>query len=217
MADGNHALRPIRSLAAVHSENRMARSTQEFLILLLASMNFAPLLAQNQPKAVPPSQQPAATQVHEAKPADVASPDAILATTYDVISGPAGQERDWDRMRSLFYPGARLIRTEAEKEGGLHAAVLTVDDFVERAGNYFKKNGFYEGEIARRAERWGSLMQVFSTSESRHDPKAPAPFARGINSFQLFFDGTRWWILTIYWADESTQTPLPPEFLGPSN
>jgi hypothetical protein len=195
----------------------MARSTQEFLILLLASMNFAPLLAQNQPKAVPPSQQPAATQVHEAKPADVASPDAILAATYDVISGPAGQERDWDRMRSLFYPGARLIRTEAKKEGGLHAAILTVDDFVERAGNYFKKNGFYEREIARRAERWGSLMQVFSTYESRHDPKDPAPFARGINSFQLFFDGTRWWILTIYWADESTQTPLPPEFLGPSN
>jgi hypothetical protein len=110
----------------------MARSTQEFLILLLASMNFAPLLAQNQPKAVPPSQPPAATQVHPAKPADVASPDAIMAATYDVISGPAGQERDWDRMRSLFYPGARLIRTEAKKEGGLHATILTPEDFIER-------------------------------------------------------------------------------------
>ena len=195
----------------------MPRSTQEFLILLLASMNFAPLLAQNQPKAAPPSQQPAATQPHEAKPADVDSPDAILAATYDVISGPAGQERDWDRMRSLFYSGARLIRTEAKKEGGLHAAVLTPEDFIERAGNYFKKNGFYEREIARRAERWGSLMQVFSTYESRHDSKDPAPFARGINSFQLFFDGTRWWIMTIYWADESTQTPLPAEFLTPSH
>jgi hypothetical protein len=195
----------------------MARSTQEFLILLLASMNFAPLLAQNQPKAVPPAQQPAATQVHEAKPADVASPDAIIAATYDVISGPAGQERDWDRMGSLFYPGARLIRTEAKKEGGLHAAILTPEDFIERAGNYFKKNGFYEREIARRAERWGSLMQAFSTYESRHDPKDPAPFARGINSFQLFFDGTRWWIMTIYWADESTQGPLPAEFLAPSH
>src|ERR1700692_2898915 len=158
----------------------MARPILAFPVLLLVGVNFAPVLAQNQPKLSTPSQQPAATQPHDAKPADVAAPDAILAATYDVISGPAGQERDWDRMRSLFYPGARLIRTEAEKEGGLHAAVLTVDDFVERAGNYFKKNGFYEGEIARRAERWGSLMQVFSTSESRHDPKAPAPFARGI-------------------------------------
>ena len=195
----------------------MYRKILTFWMLLLLSMNFTPLLAQNQPKAVSPSQQPAATQVHGAKPSDVASPDAILAATYDVISGPAEQERDWDRMRSLFYPGARLIRTEAKKEGGLHAAVLTPEDFIERAGNYFKKNGFYEREIARRAERWGSLMQVFSTYESRHDPKDPAPFARGINSFQLFFDGTRWWIMTIYWADESTQTPLPPEFLVSSH
>ena len=195
----------------------MPQATPAFLTLLLASMNFFPLLAQNQPTPAPSPQEPAAAHAHDAKPADVTSPDAIMAATYDVISGPAGQERDWDRMRSLFYPGARLIRTEAKKEGGLHAAILTVDDFIERAGNYFKKNGFYEREIARRAERWGSLMQVFSTYESRHDPKDPAPFARGINSFQLFFDGTRWWILTIYWADESTQTPLPPEFLVSSH
>jgi hypothetical protein len=195
----------------------MPQATPAFLALLLASMNFAPLLAQNQPTPAPSPRKPVATQVHEAKPADVASPEAIMTATYDVISGPAGQERDWGRLRSLFYPGARLIRTEAKKEGGLHAAVLTPEDFIDRAGNYFKKNGFYEREIARRAERWGSLMQVFSTYESRHDPKDPAPFARGINSFQLFFDGTRWWIMTIYWADESTQGPLPAEFFAPSH
>src|SRR2546422_6579302 len=50
---------------------------------------------------------------------DVASPDAIIAAAYDVISGPAGQKRDWNRMRSLFYPGARLIRTAPKKEGGI--------------------------------------------------------------------------------------------------
>jgi hypothetical protein len=194
----------------------MPRPILAFLVLLLVNMNFAPLFAQDQPKPGTPLQPSAAIQTHDAKPADVASPDAIMAATYDVISGPAGQERDWDRMRSLFYPGARLIRTEAKKEGGLHAAILTPEDFIERAGNYFKKNGFYEREIARRAERWGSLMQAFSTYESRHDPKDPTPFARGINSFQLFFDGTRWWVMTIYWADESTQTPLPLEFLAPS-
>ena len=194
----------------------MFRAIPVFLILPFASMNCVPLSAQHQPKPVPSSQQPTATQARDAKPADVATPDAILAATYDVISGPAAQERDWDRFRSLFYPGARLIRTEAKKEGGLHATILTPEDFVERAGNYFKKNGFFEREIARRAEHWGGLMQAFSTYESRHDPKDPTPFARGINSFQLFFDGTRWWIMTIYWADETTQPPLPLEFLAPA-
>jgi hypothetical protein len=55
--------------------------------------------------------------------------------------------------------------------------------------------------------------QAFSTYESRHDAKDVVPFARGINSFQLFFDGTRWWILTIYWQEEVPENPLPPEFL----
>jgi hypothetical protein len=163
-------------------------------MLLLASINFAPVPAQNQPKPVSPSPQSAATQQHDAKPSDVASPDAILAAAYDVISGPAGQERDWDRMRSLFYPGAQLIRTAVNKEGRLSANFLTPQDYIDRAGSYFEKNSFFEREIARRSERWGSIMQVFSTYEPRHDPKDPVPFARGINSFQLFFDGTRWWI-----------------------
>lgn len=196
----------------------MFRVIPAFLILPFASMNCVPLNAQDQPKPVPASQQPAATQARDAKPADVASPDAILAAVYDVISGPAAQDRDWDRFRSLFYPGAQLIPTKPKKEGGgLSATFVTPEGYIDRAGPYFKKNGFFEREIARRTERWGSIMQVFSTYESRHDPKDPAPFARGINSFQLFFDGARWWIMTIYWAEETPQTPLPPEFLQRSH
>jgi hypothetical protein len=94
---------------------------------------------------------------------------------------------------------------------------MTPQDYIDRAGPYFKKNGFFEREIARRTERWGNIMEAFSTYESRHDTKDPTPFARGINSFHLFFDGTRWWIMTIYWAEETSQTPLPPEFLAPSH
>jgi hypothetical protein len=156
----------------------MTRPLLAFLILLLLSMNFAPLFAQDQPKPVTPSQL-AATQLHDAKPADIASPDAILAAAYEVISGPAGQERDWDRMRSLFYPGAQLIRTAVKMEGGLSATFLTTQDYIDRAGSYFKTNSFFEREVARRSERWGSIMQVFSTYESRHDPKMRYPLRGG--------------------------------------
>src|SRR5580704_18246165 len=62
-----------------------------------------------------------------AKPADVSSPDAILAATYDVISGPPGT-RDWDRFRSLFVPGARLIAVQKAKDGNLGVRVLTSED-----------------------------------------------------------------------------------------
>jgi hypothetical protein len=63
-------------------------------------------------------------------------------------------------------------------------------------------------------ESWANIEQIFSTYESRHAAADPKPFARGINSFQLFNDGKRWWIVTIYWQEESTNTPLPKKYLG---
>jgi hypothetical protein len=93
----------------------------------------------------------------------------------------------------------------------------SVQDYIDRASPYFEKNGFAEKETARRTEKWGNILQAFSTYESRHDAKDAAPFARGINSFQLFFDGTRWWIITIYWQEETPANPLPAEFLPHSH
>ncbi len=154
-----------------------------------------------------------APQNFAAASGDVSSPEQILAATYDVISGAAGQARNWARFRSLFLPGARLIPTRRNEGGsGATARVLTPDDYVARASPLFEKEGFFEKESARRMERYGNIVQVFSTYESRHSPNE-APFARGINSFQLFFDGTRWWVVTILWQAETAEAPIPKEFL----
>ncbi|HEV2842092.1 MAG TPA: hypothetical protein VGW39_12255 [Chthoniobacterales bacterium] len=150
-----------------------------------------------------------------ANPADVASIDAIITAAYDVISGPAGQKRDWDRDRSLFIPCARLIPTAAEPGGGskLEPQILDVGGFIARVEPYFEKNGFFEKEIARRTEQFGHIAQVWSTYESRHNEDDPQPFMRGINSIQLFYDGNRWWIVTIYWQHESPEEPVPEKYL----
>jgi hypothetical protein len=190
------------------------------LAVLLVSSAAFPLHAQDdskQPSATAPAAAQVATPPPAAKPADVSSPDAIMAATYDVISGPAGQPRDWDRFRSLFVPGARLIPVVAKKTGGGYdTRIITPDEYAQKADAYFQKNGFAEREIARTAERYGNIMQIFSTYESRHDAKDAQPFARGINSFQLFYDGTRWWVVTIYWLEETPENPLPKEFLPPA-
>jgi hypothetical protein len=188
------------------------------LVMLLVSSAAFPLHAQDdskKPSATAAAQ--VATPSPAAKPADVSSPDAIMAATYDVISGPAGQPRDWDRFRSLFVPGARLIPVVAKKTGGGYdTRVITPDEYAQKADAYFQKNGFAEREIARTAECYGNIMQIFSTYESRHDAKDAQPFARGINSFQLFYDGSRWWVVTIYWLEETPENPLPKEFLPPA-
>jgi hypothetical protein len=149
-------------------------------------------------------------------PADVESIDSIINATYDVISGPAGKKRDWDRERSLFVPGARLIPTATvpgKTDVELAPLVLDVEGYIERVEPLFAKEGFYETEIARRVEQFGQIAHVWSTYESRHDPSEPKSFMRGINSIQLFNDGKRWWILSIYWQHESKQHPLPKEYL----
>jgi hypothetical protein len=151
-----------------------------------------------------------------ANPADVESIDAIIRATYDVISGPAGKKRDWGRERSLFFPGARLISTATvpgRNDVDFRPLVLDVEGYIARVEPLFAKEGFYETEVARRVEQFGRIAHVWSTYESRHDPKDPEPFMRGINSIQLFNDGARWWILSIYWQHESAQERLPEKYL----
>ena len=149
-----------------------------------------------------------------ADPADVASIDAIVRAAYDVISGSSGEKRDWDRERSLFYPGARLIPTaKPGANDGLAPQMLDVEGFIARVESYFAENGFFEKEIARRTEQFGCIAHVWSTYESRHNTDDPEPFMRGINSMQLFYDGNRWWIVTIYWQQESAEHPITKEYL----
>ena len=144
---------------------------------------------------------------------DVKSADAIVAAVYDVISGPAGQKRDWDRMRSLFVPGARLIPAVPKEGGGATARVLDVEGYIQRSGAVLERDGFFEREIARRMEAFGNIAHVFSTYESKRTKDDPKPFARGINSMQLLKDGDRWWIVTIFWDSEKPSNPIPSEYL----
>ena len=148
--------------------------------------------------------------------ADTASLDAIINAAYDVISGPAGKERDWDRERALFIPGARLIPTATvpgRNDVGLAPLILDVEGYVQRVEPLFSREGFYEKEIARRTEQFGHIAHAWSTYESRHHPDDLEPFMRGINSIQLFNDGNRWWIVNIYWQHESAGDPIPAKYL----
>ncbi|MEO7538609.1 MAG: hypothetical protein ABIV21_01150 [Pyrinomonadaceae bacterium] len=155
----------------------------------------------------------AAAQVKEADPKDVASIDAIMTAVYAVISGDAGQPRNWDRFRSFFHKDARLIPAGKNAQTGvIGARAMSPDDYSKGAAAFFAKEGFYETEMARRVDLYGNIAHIFSTYESRHSPKE-APFMRGINSFQLLNDGKRWWVMTIYWQGETPENPIPKQYL----
>ena len=158
---------------------------------------------------------PAAAQSTEAAdPADVASIDAIITAVYDVISGDAGEARDWDRFHSLFAEGATLSAIARQSDGTLGRVIMTPASYVERSGAVLERNGFVEAEIGRVTEEYGLLAHAFSTYESYRNRSATEPFARGINSFQLMNDGERWWVVSVFWLQETPDWPIPERYIG---
>jgi len=171
-------------------------------LLLLLALGFAPAAGQQVGQTSPP---PAAN------PADVGSIDSIITTLYAVISGPVGQPRQWDRFMSLMHPDARLIPTGCNPTNRCTLRIMTPADYRQRADSFLVAMGFHEKELHRRTERYGAIAHAFSSYESfRRDETTP--FGRGINSIQLFWDGTRWWVMSIFWDSERPDNPLPPAF-----
>jgi hypothetical protein len=135
---------------------------------------------------------------HIARPSDVASLDSILQTLYEVISGAAGQSRDWDRYRSLFIPGARLMPVVSIAGETSRVRFLSAEDYIRRVEPIFATEDFWERESSRKTETFGHIAHVLSYYDSFRRPN-DAPFESGANSLQLLHDGSRWWIVNIMW------------------
>ena len=178
-------------------------------LLLLAALTAGPAFAQSAP--TPPPAQPVNFNVPAAAEADVASVDAIIAALYDVISGPVGQARDWNRMRSLFVPTGRLMPVGVRADGSAGMRILQVNDYIASSGHVLVEKGFTEKELARRTEQFGQIAHVFSTYEGT--VAGDAPPMRGINTIQLMNDGKRWWIVSLMWQAENDTLKLPAEYL----
>ena len=149
-----------------------------------------------------------------ADPADVGTIEALVGALYDVISGPAGAPRDWSRMASLFHPSqGRLMPAVPRPDGSVGVQAMTPDDYRRLAEPMFQREGFFERERFRIEERYGDIAHVFSTYETRREVDGDV-WQRGINSLQLLWDGSRWWVLSITWSSETDGRPLPERYLG---
>ena len=145
-----------------------------------------------------------------AKPsaADLAGINQTIHDIYAVISGPAGQKRDFDKMRSLFAPNA-LLRVITPK--GIRGGDL--DNYIAKSGPILEKEGFNEHELGRRTEVYGNLATVWSSYDGR--TQSGSFHERGINSFQLVKVDGKWLVASILWQEEGTPAvfPLPADML----
>ncbi len=146
-----------------------------------------------------------------ADPADVSTIDGIVAAYYEVVSGPAGQPRDWARDSTLHHPGALILIPGTDADGATTLEATDLAGYHARSGG-IAEAGFFEHEIARRTERHGAVAHVWSTYEWRQTADGPVG-GRGVNSIQLAWDGARWWIVSWMFDGRRDAPPVPEPYL----
>ncbi len=148
----------------------------------------------------------AAVAAAQPSKADLAGIDQAIRGVYEVISGPPGQKRDFDKMRSYFAAGATM---KAIGPKGLRGG--TLEDYIGRNAEILEKEGFTERELGRRVEVWGGLATAWSAYDGR---TANGSFhERGINSFQLVKVDGKWVVASILWQEETPENPLPADLI----
>jgi hypothetical protein len=146
---------------------------------------------------------------------DVSSIDGILKAYYEVVSGPAGQPRQWDRDATLYIPEVRFVVITEDKDGNATAVSMTHQDFVDSFESAMPGKPFFERSSHHVIRRAGNIAHVVSAAEQATSLDGPYKFG-GMDSLELFFDGKRWWIAGAnLWEVNVKAHPVPAEFLSP--
>ena len=145
---------------------------------------------------------------------DLSTVDGIIHALYDDISGPVGQERNWNDFKNLFAENARMYIAVTNTDSSPVLKSLSPEEYVERNQSRLSDIGFSEDELYRIANNYGAGTQVFSTYESHYTNKnGEEDITKGINNIQLFFDGSRYFIASIFWDANAKNIEVPDRYL----
>jgi hypothetical protein len=190
----------------------MIRSSLEIAAVLIAGLF---LLAQQTAKTASPQKTPLHIKINTIAPRleDVGTINGMVKAYYEVVSGPAGQPRQWDRDHTLYTPDVRFILFSEGKDGNVSAKSMTHQEFADVTDAELGGRAFYEREVHRIFHRFGNVAHVFSTAEQLASPDGP-PTGHSIDSLELFWDGHRWWIASAnIWPGDRAGRPMTTEFL----
>jgi hypothetical protein len=175
------------------------------IILCALVLSLPHALAQDQPK------RHMEVAVVAARPEDVSTIEAIVKTDYECISGGVGVARQWARDFSLYDPFARsFVPSKDEKTGALVIWHPTQQEYADEADAQLVRDGFSEHEVAHKIYKYGNVATVFSSYEGSLASTGKL-YSRGINIYQLYYTGNRWWISSISWDAEKSINSIPPE------
>jgi hypothetical protein len=143
---------------------------------------------------------------------NVSTLNGIMKAYYDVVSVKKGEKVSYERDSLLHYPDVKVGWVATNKNNKIGFKYVSLKEYHRLSDPYLEKDGFFEKEISRKVEQFGGLYHVWSTYESRTTPGGKIN-ERGINSIELFFDGTRFWILGWFFDSERKNNPIPAKYL----
>jgi len=120
---------------------------------------------------------------------------------YKIVS-TTRQSRDWESERALYHPDARLVRTGMNEDGSAFAKVMSLDEYINNADALLANVEFSEVEAKHEARIFGNVAQVASVYESTFKTETEEIHGRGVNFFNLIYDGSTWLIMSIVWDNE---------------
>lgn len=144
---------------------------------------------------------------------NISSIENIISSIYEVVSGSKGEERNWELMRTIFHPEARLILNYTNKEGESMLYSYSVEDYISTFAEGLTQSDLYEKDVKNEIDLFGNMAQVFSTYKSYRSKDYEQPFKKGMASIQLYNDGNRCWVLSMYWKNETAQEKVPEKYL----
>ena len=132
---------------------------------------------------------------------DLSTIDGVISSLYSAISFEKGGEPNYELFKSLFHKSATIFQPIEDTDGVLKP--VNVDDFVNSFSRTIEQEGILETgatevEIERKTISFRRIANVFSSYEFTLNG-AKTPLARGINTFQLVNDASRWWIVSLTW------------------
>ncbi len=139
------------------------------------------------------------------------TPGEAVEALYDVISGPVGEARDWDRFRAMFLDGAQMTVLAPMPEGEERVVTLTIEDYVSRNAGRLSQMGFTEAETRRQTHVYGGLATVLSAYEAIRADTGET-FATGVNTIVLARQDGVWKVASLAWRSETEDWPVERAF-----
>ncbi len=137
--------------------------------------------------------------------------DSLVNEMLNIISGKAGETRDWTLFRQLFLPSTRFaILNHPSDSLGSPFEMVTVDEFIELMQDQYYQDGFTEYELGKVVNEYNGIANVFQSFYAKDSEQNEG---RGVTSYQLVYFDERWWIADVLWTTDSNGVPIPKKYL----